>query len=232
MKEVFRCKRLLIEHEGRRLVDIDFEIKDSLALVGQSGSGKSLTLKALLGLLPHSMNVSLSINGFELVRGKTVAFVPQNPFTALSPLTKIEKQFMAKREIAANMMRQVGLDEQLLKRYPPELSGGQLQRVVLAMALLGKPKLLLLDEPTTALDWQSRLHVIQLLQNLKKQMGFLMLYVTHDIDSARGLCEEITVIREGRVMERGVLDDVVKDPKSDYTRLLIESSFAHRGFRT
>ena len=128
------------------MLNIDFEIKSSLALIGQSGSGKSLTIKALLGMLPHGMELELEEHfGFELINGESVAFVPQNPFTALSPLTKIKKQFFTDKARVAELFDAVGLEQILLERFAPELSGGQLQRVVIAMALEKHPELLLLD---------------------------------------------------------------------------------------
>ena len=139
-------KKLRITLGEECLVDIAFVVSKSLALVGQSGSGKSLTLKALLGMLPSSMELELEVSSeFELVAGKSVAFIPQNPFTALSPLTKIRKQFFTDITRVEELFSEVGLESELLDRFPPELSGGQLQRVVIAMALSNKPKLLLLD---------------------------------------------------------------------------------------
>jgi len=230
---MIHVKRLRIEHADSTLVDIAFDIESALALVGQSGSGKSLTLKALLGMLPPTMRCELEVDApFVLARGETVAFVPQNPFTALSPLTKVGTHFenAGKKEVSA-LLEQVGLEPSLLHRYPPELSGGQLQRVVIAIALSHSPKLLLLDEPTTALDPQTRVVIIGLLKNLQMQMGFRMLFVTHDIVSARALCDEVCVIREGGVIEQGKMEGVMASPKAEYTRTLIEASFANRGFR-
>jgi ABC-type glutathione transport system ATPase component len=225
-------KNLQITLNDDVLVDIAFSIKSSLALVGQSGSGKSLTLKALLSMLPDSMQVVLEVeSGFELIAGKTVAFVPQNPFTALSPLTKIKKQFFVDEQRIEELFNEVGLDLDLLERFPPELSGGQLQRVVIAMALSKKPKLLLLDEPTTALDPETRVMIIELLKRLQAREQFKMLFVTHDIVSAKSLCEEICVIRLGKVVESGRMYDVLKYPKEEYTKTLIEANFANRDFR-
>lgn len=229
---MIEIRKLLIEHEGKKLVDIALNIDSSLALVGQSGSGKSLTLKALLGMLPSSMALHLDMQAdFVLQRGKSVAFVPQNPFTALSPLTKIKKQFFVDSERVAELFHELGLDLSLLERFAPELSGGQLQRIVLAMALSTKPKLLLLDEPTTALDPQTRVNIIELLQRVQKNEGFAMLFVTHDIVSAKNLCEEICVIREGKVVESGKMLSVLENPSELYTKRLIEANFINRAFR-
>lgn len=224
--------RLKITHDNRYLVDIAFDIRRSMALVGESGSGKSLTLKALLGLLEPSLETELEKRcGFEWERGKTVALVPQNPFTALSPLTRIKDQMFISSEKSRELFALLGLDEELLERFPPELSGGQLQRVVVAIALGTHPKLLLLDEPTTALDPVSKETMIALLKTLQEKMDFSMLFVTHDMSTASALCEEICVIREGRKIEEGMIADVIQSPKESYTRALIDAEFKTRGFR-
>jgi len=228
-----QVKSLVIDFGMTQLVDIAFDIECSLALVGQSGSGKSLTLKALLGMLPEGMSLKLDVEAsFELTRGKTIAFVPQNPFTALSPLTKIKDQFFISDEELDALFATLNLDRDLLDRFPPELSGGQLQRVVIAMALSSKPKLLLLDEPTTALDPTTRVVIIDLLKNLQHKFGFKILFVTHDIHSASQLCESICVIRAGSVEEMGSMSGVLQNPQHDYTQRLIDANFAQRAFRT
>jgi peptide/nickel transport system ATP-binding protein len=227
-----KIEKLRIEYQDSTLVDIAFDIDQSLALVGQSGSGKSLSLKALLGMLPENMLLELEVEApFRLINGETLAFVPQNPFTALSPLTKISKQFFASEDTMKELFEQVGLEFELSQRFPPELSGGQLQRVIIAMALSSHPKLLLLDEPTTALDPHNREVMIDLLKTLQKTMGFKMLFVTHDMKSAGALCEDICVIKNGEVIETGTLKEVLSEPKEEYTRVLISSNFSNREFR-
>jgi len=227
-----KISKLKITLNEKVLVDINFSISSSLALVGQSGSGKSLTLKALLGMLPSNMKLELSCDSdFKLKAGSTVAFVPQNPFTALSPLTKIKQQFFIQDSKVKELFEQVDLDSELLDRFPPELSGGQLQRVVIAMALSSEPKLLLLDEPTTALDPKNRVIILKLLKSLQVDLGFKMLFVTHDMSSAKSLCENICIIRDGKVVEYGNMKDVLQNPNSEYTKTLIDANFANRKFR-
>ncbi|WP_457595802.1 ATP-binding cassette domain-containing protein [Hydrogenimonas sp.] len=224
--------RVEIVRGSERFVDFAFTITRSLALVGESGSGKSLTLKALLGMLPDGFTARLEVEApFALKRGETLGYVPQNPFTALSPLTRIGDQWIVRTDQAPIRMEQVGLDPALLKRFPPELSGGQLQRVVIAMALAASPGLLLLDEPTTALDADLREMVVALLKRLQDEVGFKMLFVTHDIATAGRLCDEIAVIRKGRLVESGPTGEVLAHPARDYTRALIEANFANREFR-
>jgi len=227
-----RIDQLKITHAGDVLVDIAFEIRRSLALVGASGSGKSLTLKALLGLSDPALDVLIEKQcDFEWQRGKSIALVPQNPFTALSPLTRIKDQMFLPKEQSIGLFALLGLDESLLDRFPPELSGGQLQRVVVAIALGSNPKLLLLDEPTTALDPASKEAMVELLKTLQEKIGFKMLFVTHDMGVASSLCEDICVLREGRVIEQGKIDEITREPKEKYTQALIDAEFKTREFR-
>lgn len=223
---------LTIAHRDRVLVDLSFTIEHSRALVGQSGSGKSLTLKALLGLSDPSLEVSLRYRSDFVWRlGDTVGFVPQNPFTALSPLSRIKDQFFIPRDACERLFGLLDLDPHLLDRFPPELSGGQLQRVVVGMALSTSPKLLLLDEPTTALDSLSKETMIALLQTLQKQMGFAMLFVTHDLGVAAAVCESMSVIAQGRMVEQGDAQALLTHPQEPYTQALLNAEFTHRGFR-
>jgi peptide/nickel transport system ATP-binding protein len=228
-----KIKTLKINLDDKILVDINFTINSSLALVGQSGSGKSLTLKALLKMLPNSMKCALEVDSdFSLNAGSSISFVPQNPFTALSPLTKIRKQFFVSEEKIKELFKKVDLDEDILDRFPPELSGGQLQRVVIAMALENAPKLMLLDEPTTALDPQTRIVILDMLRDLQAQLGFKILFVTHDMYAAKQLCKDICIIKDGKIIEVGIMSDVVLKPKQEYTKILIQANFANREFRT
>lgn len=229
---MIRAEKIFIKSKEKVLVDIAFTIYKKTALVGQSGSGKSLTLKAILNLLPSSLEAKIKIDApFKLERGKSVAFIPQNPFTALSPLTKISKQFFAKEKEVFKLFKLLELPKRIFWEYPPNLSGGQLQRVIFAMALMHKPKLLLLDEPTTALDASLREEIIELLQSLQEKFSFYMLFVTHDINLAFNLCEDMVVLKKGKVVEMGQSKKILTSPKNQYTKILIESSFENREFR-
>ncbi len=225
----FIVNKLFIKSENNELVNISFEIKESFALVGQSGSGKSLTLKALLGMSAQNLDVKLDIDStFKIKRGENISIVPQNPFTALSPLTKISKQFMLEKSKAISYMKMVDLDEKMIDRYPLELSGGQLQRVIIAMALSANPKLLLLDEPTTALDFDTKDAILKLIKKLQKKVGYKILFVTHDIEAAKDLCQEIAILKNGIIIEEGSVKEVLENPKSSYAKELIESNFKNR----
>lgn len=223
---------LIIRHGELTLVECSFEIRTSLALVGQSGSGKSLILKALLGMSDSALDVRLEKRShFEWIRGQSVSLVPQNPFTALSPLTKIKDQMFYPYERVAEIFGWLALDLELQNRYPSELSGGQLQRLVVAMALMSEPSLLLLDEPTTALDPEAKKVMSALLKSLQEKLGFSTLFVTHDMGVASDLCENICVLKEGKIIEEGTMKNVLQNPQEDYTRTLIEADFKTREFR-
>ena len=229
----FNCKQLFIKSKEKTLVDVQFAFDRSFALIGESGSGKSLTLKALLGMLPQELDALLEHDAsYAIKRGETIAFVPQNPFTALSPLTKIGKQFMCAPSISQKYLKMVELESDFLDRFPSELSGGQLQRIIIAMALSTEPKLLLLDEPTTALDEESKTKVLDLIKALQEACGFDIFFVTHDIATVEHLCQEVGIIQQGKIIERGLTKNILHDPKEPYTKKLLESGFRQRSFRT
>ena len=228
----FTCKHLTIHSSTDMLVDIGFSFERSFALIGQSGSGKSITLKALLGMLPTTMRVKMDFDApYPLIRGKSIAMVPQNPFTALSPLTKIGKQFGFDAEVAQRCLEMVELEKGFLERFPSELSGGQLQRVIIAMALAIEPKLLLLDEPTTALDEESKERILSLIQRLHTEHGFDLLFVTHDIATIEGICEEIGILKQGKMVEIGRTKEILHRPQEVYTKELLNAGFKKRSFR-
>lgn len=134
----------------------------------------------------------------------------------------------AKKE---ELLQNVGLENWVLNRFPSQLSGGQLQRVVIAIALSNNPKLLLLDEPTTALDDRSKEIILQLLKKLQEKFNFLTLYVTHDIDSIKDICENIVIIKDGVVIEEGLTKEVLTNSQNSYTKKLIQSVFKNKKFR-
>lgn len=224
-------KRLFIQHENQCLVDIDLSITSSTALIGQSGSGKSLTLKAILNLLPSNLSTQMDLECDFDLNTNTIGFIPQNPFTSLSPLTKIEKQFFCSTNKMEELLKLVGLESWVLNRFPSELSGGQLQRTVIAIALSNNPKLLLLDEPTTALDEKSKHTITQLISSLQEKLDFLTLYVTHDINSIKDICQKVVIIKNGYIVEQGDTNEVLHNPKEEYTKQLIDSNFENKAFR-
>lgn len=226
-------EKIKVGSSEKKLVDISFDLQSSLAIVGESGSGKSLILKAIMDLLPKELQKEVSVCGaIELKRGKSIAFVPQNPFTALSPMSKIKKQFWGvDKGRAAELLAQTGLNKDVMERFPSELSGGQLQRVIIALSLAQNPKLLLMDEPTTALDADTKGEIISLIKGLIEKLGFYLIFVTHELRLARELCEHIMVIKEGKQIEFGHSEVIFLNPQSEYTKRLMNADFKDREFR-
>jgi len=206
---------------------------ESLGLVGESGSGKSLTLRSILGLLPSSIRQA----GGKITANGKCAMVFQDPIGSLDPLSPIVSQLAevvyynqnvsrkAARTIAVDLLQMLGLPESLKHkdRYPRQLSGGQCQRVVIAMALARKPDILLCDEPTTALDVTVQKQILDTITNLQKELGFAMVFVTHNLAVASAMCGRLCVMKEGRIVEQGDTMQVVGHSKDPYTRMLIDA---------
>ncbi len=228
---------------------IDFEINkgEVLALVGESGSGKSVSALSILSLLPNNANVSGSIRlqGKELVgishkdlksvRGSEVSFIFQEPMTSLNPLHTIEKQlreavelhsavhFSEISEYIVELLTRVGIDSprHRLNTYPHQLSGGQRQRVMIAMALANNPKILIADEPTTALDVTIEAQILDLLVELKKDTQMGILFITHDLGLVKRLANRVCVMKNGKIVEDGLVSEVFEKPNHPYTRKLL-----------
>ena len=228
---MLNINKLKISSAHKQLVDISFDIKDSIALIGESGSGKSLTLKALLNLLPSTLKLDKDINSTFELNYDTIGFIPQNPFTSLSMMTKIKDQFFFFFLKKEEVLKLVDLDISLLNKFPSQLSGGQIQRIVIAIALSRNIKLLLLDEPTTALDEENKTNIINLINDLKNRLNILILFVTHDIESIKDICNEIIILKDGQIIEKGFTRDILSSPKEDYTKKLINSTFKNKNFR-
>lgn len=218
-------------------LDLDVAPGEALGIVGESGSGKSLTLRALLGLPPRGVRVTAS----ELRVGGPVGMVFQDPLTALDPLTRVGSQLRAAVQASApadaprdrtqstarvrELLEAVQLLDpaRIARAYPHELSGGQRQRVVIALALAGNPAVLLCDEPTTALDVTVQRGVLELLDELRRNRGLTLVFVSHDLAVVAELCERIVVMRGGQVVEAGPTTRIVHTPGTAYTRELLES---------
>ncbi|BAK74356.1 ATP-binding cassette domain-containing protein [Arcobacter sp. L] len=226
-----KINKLIIDANEKTLVNISFDITDSTALIGESGSGKSLTLKSLLNLLPSFMKTEKVIDSNFKLNYDTIGFIPQNPFTSLSSMTKIKNQFFCSDEKKEEVLKLLALDESILNKFPTQLSGGQIQRVVIAIAISRNIKLLLLDEPTTALDEENKNNIINIINDLKKRLNILILFVTHDINSIKEICKNIVIIKDGIIVEKGSTKDILSSPKEDYTKKLINSTFKNKDFR-
>lgn len=230
-----------------RNVSLALRAGEIVALVGESGSGKTMTAMATLGLLPGSAQVSgecvwlgqsmpaAQLGQHSAVAGNHAAIIFQNPLTALNPFFTIEQQLkdvaLASGKVSASEMRQALLDNlsrvqlptpaELLKKYPHQLSGGQIQRVVIAMALICKPRVLIADEPTTALDVIVQAEILTLLQDLAREHGLAVLLITHDLGVVASLCDRVEVMYAGRIIESGSVDQVLIEPAHPYTRKLL-----------
>ena len=222
--------------DGRLLVDhLSLQLKrgETLGLVGESGSGKTLTLKSLIGLLSKNLSESYEekkING-------NVAMIFQNPMSALDPLCPVFAQLIevvmirqnvSKKEAACRakeLIERLGLPKELSKkdRLPSELSGGQCQRILIAMALACKPDVLLCDEPTTALDVTVQKQTLDLILSLQKEMNFAILFVTHNLAVAAGICSHLAVMHHGKIVERAATKEILLTPKDEYTKMLLSA---------
>lgn len=229
---MIEIKKLKISSNSKNLVDITFTINNSLALIGESGSGKSLTLKAILNLLPNSLFFEKDIKSDFELNFDTIGFIPQNPFTSLSSMTKIKNQIFCSHEKKEETFSLLNLSLDILEKYPSQISGGQIQRVVIAIAMSRNIKLLLLDEPTTALDFENKINIINIIRDLQKNLNIKILFVTHDIESIRDICEDTAIIKNGKIIEFGKTIDVLTNPEDTYTKKLLDSSFRNKKFRT
>lgn len=230
------------------LRDISFMLARgrTLGLVGESGAGKSMIGRVISGLLPPGFRVEqgkVLFEGADITRqsrrallGRRVAFIPQEPLSALNPLLRIGQQFgehlarlgipaRARGRRAAEWLDSVHLPEPtaLLRRYPHELSGGQCQRVLIAMAVSSEPSLIVADEPTTALDVVTQARIMQLLKEQQALHGAAMLLITHDLHLAAAVCDEVGVMYAGDMVEQGPADAVLRDPVHPYSRALRNS---------
>lgn len=222
-----------------------------LALVGESGSGKSVTTKAIMQLLPRNAKVvsgtveyagrdllQLSEKELQQLRGNEIAQIFQDPMTALDPTMRIGKQIMepllqhrqmtkaAAKQVALSIMEKVGITNaaERFNDYPYQFSGGMRQRIVIAIALICQPKILIADEPTTALDVTIQAQILQLIRQLKDELGTAVIFITHDMGVVAGLADRVAVMYAGRILEFGTLTEVFYHPQHPYTIGLLKST--------
>jgi microcin C transport system ATP-binding protein len=230
-----------------RGVSFHIEAGETVALVGESGSGKSVTALSTVGLLTDAAQIdgSVTFEGAEMiganpaelrrVRGNDISFIFQEPMTSLNPLHSVERQITEAltlhqgltgapaRARALELLEKVGIRdaESRLAAYPHQLSGGQRQRVMIAMALANGPKLLVADEPTTALDVTIQAQILELLADLKRAEGMSMLFITHDLNIVRRVADRVCVMQNGEIVEQGPTERVFTNPAHPYTRKLL-----------
>lgn len=232
--------------------DIDFSLYENeiLAIVGESGSGKSVTSKAIMGLLQDKNThikgrinfeetslLSLSSKEFAKLRGNDIAMIFQEPMSALNPsLTcgfQVAEILLHHKKVSASEVKKEVLQlfekvklprpQEMYTSYPHQISGGQMQRVVIAMAIACKPKLLIADEPTTALDVTVQKEILQLLKDLQKQTGMSMLFISHDLALVCELADRVLVMYKGDIVEKGTVKEIFEAPKKPYTKALLGS---------
>lgn len=221
-----------------------------LGIVGESGSGKSVTAYSVMGLTAYPGKLiggTINFNGHQIdkmsekemrkIRGNEVSIIFQDPMTSLNPVYTIGNQITeviclhtgkSKKEAhdrAKELLELVGINEpaKRLKQYPHELSGGMRQRVMIAIALACEPKLLIADEPTTALDVTIQAQILELMQELRKKLGMSIIMITHDLGVVASMCERIAVMYAGHIVEYGTADEIFYEPKHEYTKGLIKS---------
>ena len=232
-------------------VDIELKKGSTLGIVGESGSGKSVTALSVMGLLAGTTGkvvegeilldgqdiLKLSEDERRKLRGKEISMVFQEPMTSLNPVMKIGKQIMESIILHQNLSKEeakkktidiltkTGLPrvDRIVNEYPFQLSGGQRQRVMIAMALVCNPKILIADEPTTALDVTIQAQILDLMNQLKKDSGTSIIFITHDLGVVAEVCDEVVVMYCGRVVEKANVYDLFQNPSHPYTEGLLAS---------
>lgn len=235
-------------------VSFAMECGEILGLVGESGSGKTVTAMCVSGLLPRHracVKGSIVLDGQEILRltekelrriqGKDLSVVFQEPMTSMNPVVRIGPQVeeslrvhtrlsaVKRKSKALEALEQAELPDPsgIYRKYPHELSGGQLQRVMIAAAIVNKPKLLIADEPTTALDVTIQAQILELLKKINRENGMGILFISHDLHVVRKLCTKVAVMERGQLVELNSVDRIYKAPKHPYTQKLI-SAIPHR----
>ncbi|MCY1125960.1 ABC transporter ATP-binding protein [Frigidibacter sp. RF13] len=242
--------------------DVSFDLKpgELLGVVGESGSGKSVTMMSLLGLLPSPpadiRGGEVLFGGADLlkcapdhlqsVRGAGIGFIFQDPMTSLNPVFTVGYQIMEPlrrhmgmdkaqaRNRAQELLELVGIPDaaRRLKDYPHQFSGGMRQRVMIAIALACDPKVLIADEPTTALDVTIQAQILELVRELRQKLGMAIVWITHDLGVIAGIADRVLVMYGGQIVEQGPVGAVFRDPQHPYTRALLTTVPAIRGERT
>ena len=234
-----------------RRVSLAVDVGEVHGIVGESGAGKSTIAKAILGIIPSQVKLvggriafegrdllSLSRNELRALLGRDIALVPQDPSTALNPSRRVEAQLTdglrlkrglsakAARERARALLEEVQIrdPERVLTSYPHQLSGGMRQRVLIAAAFGLEPKLVIADEPTTALDVTVQKQILRLIRSLQERHGTSVLFVSHDLGVVAKICDRLSVLYMGRVMEQGATEEVLSAPRHAYTRALLAAN--------
>ena len=252
MKKILEVKHLKVSpiNEPRKILvsDVSFDLYPSrtTCIVGESGSGKSLTALSIMKLLSTQLkqtgdiffegqNISeLSNAAMRHYRGKSMAMIFQEPMTSLNPVISIGDQIkealnvhldLDKKSLnkkVVSLLKEVGISEDRVSTYPDELSGGQRQRIMIAMSIACEPSILIADEPTTALDVTVQAQILKLLFNLKEKRQMAMLFITHDFGVVEEIADDVIVMYQGQIVEKGSVKEVLKKPKHAYTKALLQ----------
>ena len=244
---MLEVNNLKVAANDKILVDsVSFKLNrnETLGIIGQSGAGKTLTVLSTMGLLDrniYEISGSIKFMGQEilelseketaLIRLSDIAMVYQNPFNTFSPVEKINKQLdriykikkLKRDDIKIKyLLEKVSLSESYLKKYPHEMSGGELQRMVIVTALLLNPEVLICDEPTTSLDIKTGKSIIELLKKLQKEEKFSIIFISHDLDMIKDISDNLIVMKNGKIVEKGKASEVINNPKDEYSRKLLK----------
>lgn len=242
----------------RVLYDVNFAIEkgETFALVGESGCGKSMTAMSIINLLPQNARITggkiifdgqnlleLSKKEIQKIRGRKISLIPQDPMTSLNPLFTVKEQVKEVVEMNSDLrgeavdkkiielfdMVKIPNAKERLKSYPHEFSGGMKQRVIISMALASKSELIIADEPTTALDSTIQLQIMELLEEIKKEINTSILLISHDLGLVANYSQTCAVMYSGQIVEKAPTNELIKNPKHPYTEALINSlpNFEH-----
>jgi nickel transport system ATP-binding protein len=259
MNTVLETKNLQVylteRKEEKQLVkNVSFSVGqgECLGILGESGSGKSMTVKAILGLLDRNFRISgqALFEGKDLlmeckeslrrVRGNQISMILQNPMTCFDPLFRIESQMRETFEVHTDWDREtirknslkilermkIQEPEEVLKKYPHQLSGGMLQRIMIGIAMLLQPKLLIADEPTTAIDSVTQYEVLEEFLRIRQEVGTAMIFISHDLGAISKVADRILVMNQGKIVDQGNFSHILHEASDEYTRLLVEKRMA------
>lgn len=259
MNTVLETKNLQVyltegKEEKQLVKNVSFSVGqgECLGILGESGSGKSMTVKAILGLLDRNFRISgqALFEGKDLLmeckeslrraRGNQISMILQNPMTCFDPLFRIENQMRETFEVHTDWDREtirknslkilermkIQEPEEVLKKYPHQLSGGMLQRIMIGIAMLLQPKLLIADEPTTAIDSVTQYEVLEEFLRIRQEVGTAMIFISHDLGAISKVADRILVMNQGKIVDQGNFSHILHDASDEYTRLLVEKRMA------
>ena len=259
MNTVLETKNLQVyltegKEEKQLVKNVNFLVGqgECLGILGESGSGKSMTVKAILGLLDRNFRISgqALFEGKDLLmeckeslrraRGNQISMILQNPMTCFDPLFRIESQMRETFEVHTDWDREtirknslkilermkIQDPEEVLKKYPHQLSGGMLQRIMIGIAMLLQPKLLIADEPTTAIDSVTQYEVLEEFLRIRREVGTAMIFISHDLGAISKVADRILVMNQGKIVDQGNFSHILHDASDEYTRLLVEKRMA------